>query len=320
MKNSWGKIRSAVAAFVVVTALAATDGERAGASSAAYTRTNLTEVLAQMGGRVDWSSDANTIYYDDVRQGEVMRMNPDGSNEQCVTCDYNLPDTSAGQPVSDASGRWLVVQVVKPGNYGPQTGPGAGLYVVEVGKVGADPIRIQDPANRVRQYFLDSGWRIADEERERVVRRLPQLLVHAEPPAGTAVPFIDWCDGVTQLGWIDVDIEQPSPDAFALQIAGDALGLALRGGVVVTSPGQPEEHDWVVVRLAQQLDPDTGAAVCIRQWVPERDFGGTLLGVRLQSDGSIPPITIEDPSTVQILGIVSHQVRVDDLSTVSTDG
>jgi hypothetical protein len=195
------------------------------------------------------------------------------------------------------------------------------LYVVEVGKPGADPIRIQDPANRVRQYFLDSGWRIADEERERIVRTLPELVIHAEPPGDGAVRLIDWCDGVTQLGWIEVDIEQPPPDAYALQIAGDALGLALRGGAVVTSPGEPEEHDWVVVRLADQLDPDTGAPVCIRQWVPERDFAGMLLGVRLQSDGSIPPITIEDPSTVQILGIVSHQLRVDDLSTVvSADG
>lgn len=195
------------------------------------------------------------------------------------------------------------------------------LYVVEVGKPGADPIRIQDPANRVRQYFLDSGWRIADEESERVVRLLPQLLIHAESPSEGAVRFIDSCDGATELGWIDIDIERPSPDAFALQIAGDALGLALRGGVVVASPGEPGELDWVVVRLANQLDADTGAAVCIRQWVPERDFGGTLLGVRLMSDGSIPAITIEDPSTVQVLGIVSHKLRVDDLSTVvSADG
>jgi hypothetical protein len=83
--------------------------------------------------------------------------------------------------------------------------------------------------------------------------------------------------------------------------------------VVIASPGEPDEHDWTVVRLPDQFDADTGATVCIRQWVPERDFGGTILGVRLQSDGSIPPITIEDPSTVQVLGIVSQQLRVDDL-------
>jgi hypothetical protein len=196
------------------------------------------------------------------------------------------------------------------------------LYVVEVGKPDADPIRVQDPANRVRQFFFDSGWRIADEDRERVVRPLPQLLVHAAPPAAGSIQLLDWRDGATQLGWIDVDVERPSEDAVAMQIAGDALGLALRGGVIVaTREGEPEEHDWVVVRLDGQLDPDTGASVCIRQWVPERDFGGTLLGVRLQSDGSIPPITIEDPSSVEILAIVSHQVRVDDLSTVdSSDG
>ena len=88
------------------------------------------------------------------------------------------------------------------------------LYVVEVGKPGADPIRIQDPANRVRQYFFDSGWRIADEERERVVRPLPQLLIHAEPPAVGGVRLIDWRDGATELGWIELDIEQPSPDAY----------------------------------------------------------------------------------------------------------
>lgn len=190
------------------------------------------------------------------------------------------------------------------------------LYVVEVGKPGTDPIRVQDPANRVRQFFFDSGWRIADEERERVVRPLPQLVIRAEPLAVGGVRLVDWRDGATELGWIDLHIENPAPDATALQVAGDALGLAMRGGVVVAAPGEPEEHDWVVVRLAGQLDPDTGASVCIRQWVPERDFGGSLLGVRLQSDGSIPRITIEDPSTVQILGIVSHQVRVDDLSMV----
>lgn len=197
------------------------------------------------------------------------------------------------------------------------------LYVVEVGRPSADPIRIQDPANRVRQYFFDSGWRVADEERERVIRPLPQLLIHAESTGDGSVRLIDWCDGETQLGWIDIgiDIERRSPDEYALQIAGDALGLALRGGIVVASPGEPEEHDWVVVRFVDQLDPDTDAPVCIRRWVPERDFGGTLLGVRLQSDGSIPPITVEDPSTLEILGIVSHQVRVDDLSTVgSADG
>jgi hypothetical protein len=195
------------------------------------------------------------------------------------------------------------------------------LYVVEVGKPGADPIRIQNPAGRIKQYFFDSGWRIADEERERVVRPLPQLRVHADDLKNRAVPFVDWHDGVSQLGWIDAGVEQPSRGAFALQIAGDALGLALRGGIVVAHNGEPAEYDWVVVRLPNQLDPDSGAPVCIRQWVPERDFGGTPLGVRLQSDGSIPPITVEDPSTVQILGVVTHRLRADELQAAdSTDG
>ena len=192
------------------------------------------------------------------------------------------------------------------------------LYVVEVGLQDSEPIRIQDPATRVKQYFFDSGWRVADEVDATSERRLPELPLLEDGGDPSSVPLCDWRDPTMEIGWIDVgDAGDHLADTSAIQIAGEALGISMRGGVVLFSPATPQDHDWVVVSLREQVDPDTGSTTCVRLWVPETDINNTLLGVRLQSDSAVPPITIENPGDVEVLGVVTRQLRIDALRDIA---
>ncbi len=70
-------------------------------------------VIKEKGGRVDWSHALNVIAFD--KRGEdgfydVYIMNPDGSNEYCLTCDTGLHHM--GNPAWHPSGEWIVFQAV----------------------------------------------------------------------------------------------------------------------------------------------------------------------------------------------------------------
>lgn len=79
--------------------LVSAPGAGAAVLSNDYVRVSLVQITND-GGRVDWSPDGATIYFD--RRGaddlyDVWAMNPDGSNEVCITCDRpELPNNHQG--------------------------------------------------------------------------------------------------------------------------------------------------------------------------------------------------------------------------------
>ena len=94
--------------------------------------------IKDMGGRLDWSHTLNVIAFD--KRGEdgfydVYVMNPDGTDEYCLTCDTGLPDHHIGNPAWHPSGEWIIFQMVNTALIPPSmdteeanayTNPGAG--------------------------------------------------------------------------------------------------------------------------------------------------------------------------------------------------
>ncbi|MFD0837288.1 hypothetical protein ACFQ0I_16025 [Mariniflexile aquimaris] len=95
-------------------------------------------ILKSDGGRVAWSPDGKTIYLDrkdSKRYFDIYKMNPDGSNETCLTCNTNdaVPSGHNGQPAIHPNGELLVFQAQKKehvGNPGRDKAaePGLGRY------------------------------------------------------------------------------------------------------------------------------------------------------------------------------------------------
>ena len=65
----------------------------------------------------------------------------------------------------------------------------------------------------------------------------------------------------------------------------------------------------MVVDLRSVTDPDTHAKLCVRYWSPEVDVDGAPVALRLDSDGGIPPISVDDPEEVEVIGIVVDRQR-----------
>ncbi|MDX1285209.1 MAG: hypothetical protein R3182_09360 [Draconibacterium sp.] len=80
-------------------------------------------LLNENGGRVSWSPSDDIILMD--RKGDdgyydIYMVLPDGSNEQCITCDLSgvLGKGHIGQPEWHPSGKYIVFQVQKSKNQG----------------------------------------------------------------------------------------------------------------------------------------------------------------------------------------------------------
>jgi hypothetical protein len=60
------------------------------AQTAAFTYPGITPIRPNgQGGRIDWSAKLNLVAYDTISANgyyDVHTMNPDGSNDQCLTC------------------------------------------------------------------------------------------------------------------------------------------------------------------------------------------------------------------------------------------
>jgi len=88
--------------------------------------------VKDVGGRVDWSHARNLIAFDRAGSDgfyDVYTMNPDGSDERCLTCDKAaLPNKHIGNPAWHPSGNWIAFQAQNrsSGNDDVAT-PGAGL-------------------------------------------------------------------------------------------------------------------------------------------------------------------------------------------------
>ncbi|HET6781403.1 MAG TPA: hypothetical protein VFH67_04855, partial [bacterium] len=96
------------------------------------------QVLVPEGGRVAWSHARNLIAFDRRSQAgtfEIYTIHPDGSDEQCLTCERPvLPRSHRGNPAWHPSGEYVAFQAHDPalsGGRGPKesyTGtPGLGI-------------------------------------------------------------------------------------------------------------------------------------------------------------------------------------------------
>ena len=90
---------------------------------------------ASQGGRVAWSRVLNLVAYDRLSDNgyyDIHTMNPDGSNDICLTCGRaELPPGHKGDPDFDYSGKWIIFQAEKPGTatfFDTLASPGSGLF------------------------------------------------------------------------------------------------------------------------------------------------------------------------------------------------
>jgi Tol biopolymer transport system component len=95
-------------------------------------------LVSRTGGRVDWRD--GLIVFDKMGKDgwfEIWTMKPDGSGQQCLSCESPVPRLHNGNPAWHPSGRFLVFQSLDPeikaplaefGIYRVYTGPGAGFH------------------------------------------------------------------------------------------------------------------------------------------------------------------------------------------------
>ena len=101
-----------------------------------------------------------------------------------------------------------------------------------------------------------------------------------------------------------------SPGVFAVRITGEGLGLRYRGGVALIDGGrsEPVKDEFVLVVLDGQIDQDTGSTVTIRLWDPIIGAAGEQQGLCLRSDGSVEPLTVQNPGSLRVLGTLVGRV------------
>lgn len=195
------------------------------------------------------------------------------------------------------------------------------LYVVDRALTAPRVHAINDPATKIEQYFFDDGWRVATEDVREPERPLPALRLPVSPQGVTgAVPFVDPAEGGKgpPSGWVPCRERQRRDSWYAVRIQGDALGLAYRGGIALVEPinREVEDDELVLVILHHQVDPDTGGGTTIRAWRPERDLAGNQLALRLWSNGSVEPLTVQHPEEVDVRGVVRAMLRLSDLEAL----
>ncbi len=84
---------------------------------------------------MSWSAVLNLVAYDRVSANgyyDIHTMNPDGSNDRCLTCNIaSLPNRHKGNPSFDYSGKWIVFQAEKNNTstlFDMFAAPGSGLF------------------------------------------------------------------------------------------------------------------------------------------------------------------------------------------------
>ena len=134
-------------------------------------------VLKENGGRVSWSPIGNFILMDQKNDDgyyDIYKIRPDGSEEQCLTCDKGevLGKGHIGQPEWHPSGKYMVFQVQKlkkQGNWGrdlaatPGFGRHSDLWLMELSTTRCYLLR-QTPDTEasgvLHPHFSDDGTKL----------------------------------------------------------------------------------------------------------------------------------------------------------------
>jgi hypothetical protein len=194
------------------------------------------------------------------------------------------------------------------------------LYVVDLALTHPRVHPIQDPASKIDKFAFDDGWELeADygEERTRTplpLLRLPQErsgIAHAVEVRRSA-PV-----GMDVLGWISAGHERER-DWFGFLVEGDALGMARRGGIAIVDgdrsvPIEDDDDEILLVRLHDQLDPDSRTPFALGRWTVIRDESGGVRNVRLDRDGNTEPLTVHHLDHLEILGRLQRTVSLAEL-------
>ena len=188
------------------------------------------------------------------------------------------------------------------------------LYVVVVTADGpSEPFRIQNPASRIDRYYFDGGWRSAAEQSVAHFKELPAVTTYADPSElASPVQLVSYVDGSDTGTWLPCPpdcLDQMGAGLFAVRIAAETVGLLYRGGVAFAVPtDEVQDRDPVVVRLLDRVDPETGGVITVRYFGEELSAAGRRVGARLETDTGVPPITIDDVASIEILGRLIYKL------------
>ena len=120
------------------------------------------KTIVEDGGRVDWSHSNNLIAFDKLGNDgyyDVWVMNPDGSNQVCLTCDNALvPQHHNGNPAWHPTGKWIVFQSVNP-DLIPRTLPDrTAKMLTHPGSGWLNDLWVMDPNGKHFYQLTDIGW------------------------------------------------------------------------------------------------------------------------------------------------------------------
>jgi hypothetical protein len=134
---------------------------------------------------------------------------------------------------------------------------------------GAGSPGIQDPANRVQQFFFDDGWEavaLSEQRPAALAVEFPQL---ATTTGAGGLPVFDLRDGLeVPAGYLKVDEAVLVDGQFVVQVRGSPLADRYPPAtlVLVEPSGEaPDEGEVILVELGAE-DPDTGLRLTIRTW------------------------------------------------------
>jgi Tol biopolymer transport system component len=125
--------------------------------------------IVENGGRVDWQpAEGGLIAFDRAigDQYEIYTMQPDGKNIRCITCaNKKIIGGSRSNPAWHPSGKYLAVQVEKPGRKSPPGfGRGSDLWVISSDGENACPLtQLPDNPNSgvLHPHFSADGKKIS---------------------------------------------------------------------------------------------------------------------------------------------------------------
>jgi Tol biopolymer transport system component len=156
--------------------------------------------LTEQGGRVDWCASTNLIAFDRMTSAdtsEVYVIRPDGSGQQCVTCNTpRLPEGIRGQPAWHPGGEFLVIQVQGKFYKGSRFefvswGIHNDLWLVAAdGSWAQRLVESEFLGASLHPHFSDSGDRLFWTVRESTGKKIPQRLFLKTP--GRENPWDGW--------------------------------------------------------------------------------------------------------------------------------